>query len=314
VYKIEKKPTDGKSYRRPGFAFNRARDGFSAFLKAARLKKDEKILLPGYIGWSSREGSGVFDPVSGLGVPYAFYGLTGRLEIDIEDLRRSFARNNVRAFVIIHYFGYVDRNYVQAVALARKYNALVLEDEAHAMFSDLIGGVAGRLGDAAIYSLHKLLPLSQGGMLVFNHPNHVLIPRIEGGRRVNDLLCMFDLKRIVDVRLRNTAALSRLIAPLRGSVEPLRRGLRPGEVPQTYPVLIRNGLRDRIYFMMNEAGYGVVSLYHTLIGQIEKDAFPAAHACSARILNLPVHQDIEEKTLVRMVDKLRDIILRLERE
>ena len=181
-------------------------------------------------------------------------------------------------------------------------------------FRILVGGVAGRLGDAAIYSLHKLLPLAQGGMLVFNRINHRLLPRIEGGRLIGDLPRLFDLKRIVDVRLQNTAAISRLIAPLRTAVEPLRRALRPGEVPQTYPVLIRNVSRDRVYFMMNEAGYGVVSLYHTLIEQIEREAFPAAHACSARILNLPIHQDVGEKTLVRMVDKLRSIILRLERE
>jgi len=55
---------------------------------------------------------------------------------------------------------------------------------------------------------------------------------------------------------------------------------------------------------MNDAGYGVVTLYHTMIAEISRDEFPGSHALSRRILNLPVHQDTDRDALGRMVDTL----------
>jgi hypothetical protein len=55
---------------------------------------------------------------------------------------------------------------------------------------------------------------------------------------------------------------------------------------------------------MNAAGFGVVSLYHTLISQISPDCFPATARVSQHILNLPVHQDASEKARESMVREL----------
>jgi dTDP-4-amino-4,6-dideoxygalactose transaminase len=55
---------------------------------------------------------------------------------------------------------------------------------------------------------------------------------------------------------------------------------------------------------MNAAGFGVVSLYHTLISQVPPQSFPAAVRVSRRILNLPVHQDISHEALEAMVSEL----------
>ena len=64
-----------------------------------------------------------------------------------------------------------------------------------------------------------------------------------------------------------------------------------GEVPQSFPIVLHYGDRDRIYREMNAAGFGVVSLYHTLVPAIDPQLFPASAQLSRRILNLPVHQD-----------------------
>ncbi len=257
-------------------------------------------MLPAYVGWSSREGSGVFDPIAALRLRHRFYALDERLHIDLDSLAAALDSGSVRVLVLIHYFGYVDPAYAQAVALARRRGAFVIEDEAHAMLSDVVGGVCGRLGDACIYSFHKILPVEEGGAAVVNDPQSVLARTLqaEQGCRVPQ---DFDLSRIAEKRRTNASLLDRLTNELGPEVTPLRGAPRTGEFPQSYPVLIRNGSRDRIYREMNAAGFGVVSLYHTLISEISPQAFPAAAGVASRILNLPVHQDASPEDLEAMV-------------
>jgi dTDP-4-amino-4,6-dideoxygalactose transaminase len=81
-------------------------------------------------------------------------------------------------------------------------------------------------------------------------------------------------------------------------------------VPQTLPVVIPRGLRDDIYFRMNEAGYGVVSLYHTLIEEVTVRAYPEAHRLSRAMLNLPVHQDVAVDAIPGLVAALAEIVSR----
>jgi len=58
---------------------------------------------------------------------------------------------------------------------------------------------------------------------------------------------------------------------------------------------------------MNKAGYGVTSLYHTLIDEIG-DSYTVEHEISDRILNLPVHQDAEKRDLDQMLDRMSSIM------
>jgi len=301
---ISKVAQDNNRYRRPFLAFQNARSAFGAFLDGLQFSADEIVLLPAFIGWSPREGSGVFDPVTERGLSYRFYRMNGRLTIDLEHLRQLFKTSKVKVLVIIHYFGYVDPGYREAVTLAKEHGAFILEDEAHAMFTDLFGGISGRLGDACIFSLHKMLPVATGGLLVLNRESIKEIITVASSEESTTSPWEFDLHAIANRRIENASHLSVLLAPLEKYLEPLRRKLLPGEVPQTYPILIRYGSRDLLYQMMNEAGYGVVTLYHTLIKPITLEEFPESHTLSGHILNLPVHQDIEKQQLDRMVEKL----------
>ena len=52
-------------------------------------------------------------------------------------------------------------------------------------------------------------------------------------------------------------------------------------------MIVREANRDELYERMNAAGFGVVSLYHTLIEQIPRDEFPESFELSRTILNLP---------------------------
>lgn len=301
IQKVAREPR----FLRPQLAFESARMSFEAFLRAANPDGRQFVLLPAFIGWSAREGSGVFDPIRNLGLSYKFYPMTDDLRIDLDRLADLLRRHPVRVLVLIHYFGYVDPAYEQAVELARQAGALILEDEAHAMLSDLVGGVCGRAGDAAIFSLHKMLPVQSGGRLLFNSPDHPLLAAVAEAAALDCAVGLdYDLAEIARLRVENARRVERLLPALEGVIDPLWPGLPEGTVPQTYPVLVRSGSRDELYFRLNHAGYGVVSLYHTMVAELDAATFPAAHRLARRILNLPVHQDACPEQIETMVAEL----------
>lgn len=298
---IPKVASDRGRFLRPSRSFPNARDAFQALLQSLHFQHQEEVLLPAYIGWSSREGSGVFDPVANLKLNFSLYRLNAQLQIDLEDFTSRLKTGRVKLVVIIHYFGYVDPNYATAVEIARRYGAWVLEDEAHALLTDRVGGIAGRLGDACIYSLHKMLPLSGGGMLVMRESHRDMVRAIPDETPDESRIDDYDLLAIAQQRRQNTIHLTGLLSHLKDDVKPLWEELQPGEVPQTFPVLILRANRDELYTRLNALGFGVVSLYHTMIQEIKKEDYPESHAISARILNLPVHQDVEPGQLQKLV-------------
>ncbi|MDD2703140.1 MAG: DegT/DnrJ/EryC1/StrS family aminotransferase [Candidatus Omnitrophica bacterium] len=302
---INKKAVIVDNYLRKAMFYKNARAGFQTFLRAVIKGKTGKVLLPAYIGWSSKEGSGVFDPVTEIGMDYVFYKMTDQLYIDAEDVKRCFKKNKIIVAVIIHYFGYVDPAYEDFVSAAHSAGAVVLEDEAHSMLSDIAGGVCGRLGDASIYSLHKLLPVDKGGVLLLNSGNKALASDIQC--EAGDIFPYweYDLFTIAQKRRENAVALAQMMQKIPDDVDILRPVMNDGIVPQTLPIIIKNVSRDRLYEVMNLRGYGVVSLYHTMIEQITKERFPDSHKLSRKIMNLPVHQDLGNEELRGLADCLK---------
>jgi dTDP-4-amino-4,6-dideoxygalactose transaminase len=280
-------------------------------MQAIGLSQDDEVLLPCYIGWSSREGSGVFDPIEQLGVRYSFYRISQTLQVDLDDVKAKIQARRPRLLVLIHYFGFPDPNADALCKFARDNNVLVLEDEAHAMLSDQVGGICGRSGDAAIYSMHKLLPFTQGGRLVLNTNNHEETMEMMG-RPIDDDSAQFfrdyDLYRISLRRRENASFLLESLRDADLPLEPLYSSLPMGVVPQSLPVVINRGSRDDLYFQMNAHGYGVVSLYHTLIDQIRPEDFPDSHRLSRHIMNLPVHQDTDRQALGNLMECLTRLL------
>lgn len=302
---ITKGPEQRSNYARPYVKCLNARGGLSALLSAMHLSEDDTVLLPSYIGWSPREGSGVLDPILASKVHYRFYKVDRLLQVDLDHLAHQLSSvKHIRLVLIIHYFGYVDPNYHRIVDMSHRQGAYILEDEAHAMFTDLVGGLAGREGDFSLFSLHKMLPLTRGGMLLANNLEaSSVISRISSYQDIPSPF-QYDLTSIANIRRHNAARVAQLTKSLSWGVTPLRKDLADGEVPQTYPVLINNTSRDTIYHQMNSSGFGVVSLYHTLADQIKPDMFPDAHAVSRKILNIPVHQDITNDAIDVMMTTL----------
>ena len=306
---IEKTPKSVTNYRRECAYFDSARDGLS-YLLARYAKQKCVVLLPSFIGVSVHEGSGIFDPVKNNNVPYLFYGMDGRLNIDIKSYERvlSFASGHYTLVIvlIVHYFGFVDPRYNYVCQTAKSANAIIIEDEAHALFTDYVDNSCGRQGDYSIFSLHKMLPMHKGGM-VRDNINSSLLDEISNRKNGESELIksfQYDFKAISQSRKRNASILYHRLEYVQGL-----SFLHENDVmitPQTIPIVISSSIRNGFYSTLNKAGYGVVSLYHTLIGDIGELEFGASIALSHTITNLPVHQDINLGSIESMCQFIKD--------
>lgn len=302
---IEKTATK-KDNLRELFFFDQAREGFSYILENISKENNGIVLLPSFIGWSPREGSGVFDPVRNSSMEYQFYAMDENLHIDIEDLKKRFGENKVAVFVIIHYYGHVDPRYEEIIKLAEENACFILEDEAHALYSDIIDGKCGRKGDAVIFSIHKMLP-EKGGALGINAYYKLSKPE---NKSALPYIFKYDLNRISKIRKNNAEFLYENVQKIDG-VRPLWKNFDSDETLQTFPVIIENVNRNILYEVMNDSGYGVVSLYHTLIPDISEEEFPLSHKLAKKIMNLPVHQDCNIEKLKNMCITLEQAIANL---
>jgi len=302
---ISKKAEDKSSFRRIFKYFPNARTGIRFVIEQFDIAK-QGILLPSYIGWSPKEGSGVFDPIKELRCKYDFYMIKNGLQIDMDDFCYKLRILKPKAVLVIHYFGFVDKNISKISSLCRANRVLLIEDQAHSMLSDLIGGISGMYGDISIYSLHKILPLKKGGVVVMK-------PIYDNARESSYFrFFQYNLSAISKRRVENWNYILNILKNSNNhNISPLFNNLRPGTVPQSFPVLINKGDRDNIYFELNAEGYGVTSLYHTLIEEIDKREFPEAYEVSKRILNLPVHQNANIKCIRNMMKRLQSLTGRL---
>lgn len=286
--------------------YDRARDALVAVLDILAIKPGDEVLLPAYIGWSAREGSGVFDPIAQKAICPVFYRLNDGLQIEVADTVKKMHAQNAKALLIIHYFGFVDPGCKILVKEAKKLGIPVIEDAAHAMLTHFIGGSCGRYGDYTIYSLHKMLPLESGGMLLANGNNP--LPETAGKECQYGNPFHYDLRAIAKQRVKNFNLIADMIGKGTPSIRPLHIKLPGGTIPQTYPILLPWSNRDDVYQDMNNLGWGVVSLYHTMIGAIAPKQFDSTYTVSGQILNLPIHQDIDQTLIPSMLETLVDVV------
>lgn len=90
------------------------------------------------------------------------------LNID-EKLIEAAITDKTKAICVVHYAGVVCEM-DKIMELAKKYNLMVIEDAAQAIFSTYKGKAAGTIGDVGCLSFHetKNLSMGEGGALLFN--------------------------------------------------------------------------------------------------------------------------------------------------
>jgi dTDP-4-amino-4,6-dideoxygalactose transaminase len=296
---IEKKQTDPRLYRAHWTFYASAREGFQTILRKPELRQ-KTILLPAYIGYSSREGSGVYDPVVQTKTKHVFYRFNNRLQIDHTELKQLIKDNPGQMLLLIDYFGFKDKNLESIKACAQKYRLTIIEDFAHAVLTFFQNPVIDF--DYGLFSIHKMFPVETGG---------AVLTRARLSETPSDPRAFFDydFQAISQKRIMNYQFLLKKFLALspKYGIEIMYKTFQ-GSVPQTFPVLMKDRfMRDHFYFALNKAGYGVVSLYHTLIQPIDP-RFKVEHNISSRILNFPVHQDVEFKALDGLYKKVLELL------
>ena len=305
---IAKRALDPAHGRRRRAGFPTARAAFEAVLRGLGVGADDRVLLPAYVGWSPREGSGVHDPVASVGARASFVRVDDRLNVDVADFERRLRQDRPKVAVLVHYFGWPDPGCADMVALCRREGVPILEDEAHALFTDLVNGTVGRLGDGAILSLHKMLPCLVGGELRVNESApEGFASALDRGAEVEGALdpADYDLQLLAGIRAGNARLLRQELEgriPLLWSPSTLN-AIGWGFIPQSFPILVAEG-RDELYERFNAAGWGGTSLYHTMIPEISSENFPESHRLARTIFNLPIHQDADPDLIPAMAADL----------
>ena len=301
---ISKTASDPDVYRKEIIFTNSAREGWELVLKT--LSPASKVLLPSYIGITEREGSGIYDPVSKLNLLHDFYLLNYDLSITLEEIERCLSKNKYDLILLVHYFGFKIKNIEEIVSLCKKYNVIVVEDCAHLYNYNLLDiSDVGSFGDFVFYSLHKNFPLKNGGLLVQNNMKLKSPTNNEIQLEHNFIfqLHQYDAKLIALKRLENYRILDDEIKNIEG-VSRLK-SLAQNDVPHTYPIIVGNDLREKLYFWLAEKHMTVIALYYRLIDPLNNEYYNEMQNISNSILNLPIHQDISKNDINILIEGIK---------
>lgn len=286
--------------------YTRARDGMYDFLRALREARYlEYILLPSYIGYSPKDGSGVYDPVARVdGLKYRFYHVDQMLYIDMESVRMILESVKGHPFLLLRmdYYGFTDHSAKALYNLVHEYGGYVLEDNAHSVpsFQNLFGFYS----DAVFYATHKILPLPEGGVLMIQNPELIKLKlRGSSSPQADSNLWEYNFSHIAELRRENFQQLEEYCKPYMDHFQPMR-SLKNDDstIPYSFPVVLKHDDRFALYNFLNDNGYGVTCLYYQIIEQIPTDVYPESKYLSDHILNFAVHQDVNFEEYPRMLE------------
>ena len=265
--------------------------------------------MPGYIGESAKEGSGVFDPIRDTKVKYEFYKIHADLSVDIEDVKSKMDNPNVKAILLIHWFGFPQKCVFELKELCNKKGVTLIEDCAHTINGYYKGSKLGSIGDYSLFSIHKVLTTENGGMLQINDIAN--LQKFVGEKEniaFSDLLqyAKTDLDKIAEKKLRNYNAYLRYLDKDSDLFDIIYPELEEGIVPHNFPVFIKNHNRFQLYNELEAVGIPTVVLYYRMIEELNKNEYPISYEIADTILNLPIHQDIEVEDVKHIAEVLNN--------
>ena len=304
---IQKEAKNKSSFRSNKFFTKSARN---AFLHILRLQRNEgkTLLLPAYIGINDYEGSGVFDVIQISRIPYQFYQVSKNLTPNMNSIHLD--ESTSYCFLAIHYFGFPADNFDEIIAFCQSKNITLIEDCAHTLHGFHNNQQLGTFGAFAFHSIHKILPTDDGGLLVDNSSEiHFSIsPENEGIKQ--ETLSTFSLALHSEIAKNRQQNYRRYLALLEPNelLELMQARLSEGIVPLNFPILIKNGLREKLYFDLIEKGITTSALYYRMIPQIQENEFPESYTISGSILNLPVHQDTTLEQVDFICQSINDLL------
>ena len=151
----------GSPFSRPGIHLTFS--GRTALFQACPLlglTPGDVVLCPAY------NCGHEIEPFLRQGVSVRFYGVDRNMRVDLEDLQ-SRVDERTRAILVTHYFGFPqDRQQIGQICL--QHGLRLIEDCAHVLLGHHEAANLGTMGDLAIFSIRKFLPVPDGGALLLN--------------------------------------------------------------------------------------------------------------------------------------------------
>lgn len=143
-----------------------ARGGIEYCLDELGLNENDSVLIPAFVA------EGVISPFKKKGIIVKFYKCKENLAVNLTDLEINIRDDkSIKVVLIIHYFGF-PQEIVEIKSLCNKYNVILFEDCAQALFSkDDNGELLGIYGDISFFSLPKTLPIPNGSIFFINNPD-----------------------------------------------------------------------------------------------------------------------------------------------
>jgi dTDP-4-amino-4,6-dideoxygalactose transaminase len=127
-------------------------------LRAMHAAPGDEILLPAY------HCRAMVTPLEYLKLVPVFYAIRPDFNVDLESIERLLSPR-ARALVVVHYFGF-PAALAELQRLCDARGVPLIEDCAHALYSQVDGVAVGGVGDYAIASPMKFAPALDGGALV----------------------------------------------------------------------------------------------------------------------------------------------------
>ena len=306
---IDKKATIESNFKNKLYFFDSAREAWGQILNS--LPNGSRVLLPNYIGISEREGSGIYDPIIENKIKHEFYTLNKDLSISTKKIEEKLASNKYDLILIVNYFGFISSEINKSIELCKKHNLLIVEDCAHLYNYNLpqYDGYREKV-DFTFYSLHKYFPFENGGMLW--QRNNSINFRFKINKDIESYafkILSYDTYSIAQKRRANFLRYEKLLKNIDGIS--FFKSLGKHDIPHNFPIIIENGLREKLYFWMIDKGIHLIALYYKMIPPLDNVNNIDALMLSKNILNLPLYQDIEEKDIKLIVKLLKKGLLEI---
>lgn len=287
-----------------------ARDAWKLIINSVKKKQGYvNILLPSYIGITQREGSGVFDPVESTRSEYSFYKVNSDLSIDYDSLEKLIETKKFNVLLVVHYFGFCRNDLDRIKSVCETNNMICVEDCAHAFHLWAEKEKLGTYGDFSFYSVHKYLPVNSGGVLknISKKIKLLDLPKEDQiSLEVATELLNSDYKKIREKRRHNFMIYEEKLSGING-IEPMYK-LENYEIPQSFPIRVKNKLREPLYFYLMNKNMPTTALYYRLIDELTIEEYPLSHKISEEILNLPLHQDIDNSDIIDLIKEIKEFL------
>ncbi len=247
-----------------------------------------------------------------------------------------------KAIVAVHLFGRV-ADTDRLGAIAKRHGLALIEDVAQAAGAERHGRRTGTLGTVASFSFFPAKPLGcdgDGGACVTNDPalaEAMLKVRVTGAtaKNVHDLPggnYRLDPLQAAILGAKLTHYEGRL-ARRRANAETLRQGLHglsehlvlPTDDPEGRHVYaqftVRHPERDALQSALKARGVGsevyypVPMPYQKVLAGLgyTRGAFPHTERACAEVLSIPVHSELTDHEVVRVVEAMREAVAEIER-